>query len=88
MKHCSVNPIELAWAGMKTYIHDNSTNFRLSDVERLASEWTAVLYLSAAPSYVFMLDSMSWFSNKWMRMLKKLKNNWLTTTMKIIFPSV
>ncbi len=38
---------------MKTYIHDNSINFRLSDVERLASEWTAVLDSSTAQSYIF-----------------------------------
>jgi hypothetical protein len=51
VKHCSLNPIELAWAGTKTYVRDNKTNFRLSDVERLAAEWIAVLDSSTAQSY-------------------------------------
>ncbi|CAF3661614.1 unnamed protein product [Rotaria socialis] len=51
VKHCSLNPIELAWAGMKAYVHENNTGFRLSDIERLASEWIAALDLPTAKSY-------------------------------------
>jgi len=51
VKHCSLNPIELAWAGMKRYIQDYNTKFRLSDVERSASEWIAALDRATAQSY-------------------------------------
>ena len=36
---------------MKRYVQDNNTTFRLSDVERLASEWIAALDPATAQSY-------------------------------------
>ena len=36
---------------MKRYVRDNNTTFRLSDVERLASEWIAALDPATAQSY-------------------------------------
>ena len=36
---------------MKIYVRDNNTTFRLSDVERLASEWIAALDPATAQSY-------------------------------------
>ena len=48
VKYCSLNQIELAWAGLKAYIRENNIYFRLSDVERLASEWMATLDSSTA----------------------------------------
>lgn len=37
---------------MKSYIRQNNTSFRLSDVERLASEWMAALDSTTAQSYI------------------------------------
>ena len=51
VKHCTLNPIEFAWSGMKAYIRKNNTYFRLSNVERLASEWMAALDPSTTQSY-------------------------------------
>ncbi len=36
---------------MKAYVRDNNTRFRLSDVERLASEWIAAIDSSTAQGY-------------------------------------
>ncbi|CAI6351485.1 unnamed protein product [Macrosiphum euphorbiae] len=33
--HCELNPIELAWAMVKTYVKQNNTTFKLDDVKKL-----------------------------------------------------
>ncbi|CAF1635986.1 unnamed protein product, partial [Didymodactylos carnosus] len=43
VKHCCLNPIEIAWSNMKNYVRDNNVNFRLSEVETLSSQWMAAL---------------------------------------------
>jgi hypothetical protein len=36
--HCTLNPIEMAWAQVKGYIKANNQKFNLREVERLAHE--------------------------------------------------
>ncbi|CAF3860153.1 unnamed protein product [Rotaria sordida] len=52
MGHCTLNPIELAWANMKTYKRDRNTKFTLTEVTKLAQEWINNLDAREAISYV------------------------------------
>jgi len=52
IRHCMFNPIELAWAGLKNYVRENNTNFRLSDVRHLAQHWMTLLGASTAAAYL------------------------------------
>ncbi|CAF3718439.1 unnamed protein product [Rotaria sp. Silwood1] len=50
-RHSVLSPIELAWSGLKNYIRDNNTNFRLADIHNLALEYLAAVDESLATSY-------------------------------------
>ena len=43
IKHCIFNPIELAWAQLKTYVRSRNTHFRFSDIRSLSEEYIAGL---------------------------------------------
>ena len=38
VRHCELNPIELIWANVKSYLVRNNTTFKLSDVRNLVYE--------------------------------------------------
>ncbi len=52
VKHFMFNPIELAWAGLKSYVREHNTSFRLSDVQHLTQTWMRSLDASTAVSYL------------------------------------
>ena len=43
IKHCVLNPIELCWSQLKSYVRRNNTQFRLTDITTLSQEYIAAL---------------------------------------------
>ncbi|CAF1280620.1 unnamed protein product [Rotaria sordida] len=52
VRNCILNPIVLAWTGLKTYIRDNNTSFKLTDVNDSALQWIAPCDSKAATDII------------------------------------
>jgi hypothetical protein len=47
-----LNPIELAWSGLKNFVRDKNVNFGFSDVRHLAYQWMMSLSRVTAMGYI------------------------------------
>lgn len=52
MKHFTLNPVELAWVGLKNYVRDHNVNFTLGDVRHLSYQWMMSLGTETAIGYI------------------------------------
>jgi hypothetical protein len=43
VRHCILNPKELAWRSLKAYIRNNNIRFRLNDIHNLALKYLVAL---------------------------------------------
>jgi len=51
VKNCVLNPVELAWAGLKKYVLQQNVRFSLNDVAQLCNEWLAACGPENASGY-------------------------------------
>jgi hypothetical protein len=47
-----LNPIELAWAEMKTFVRNNNVTFKLKDVSVWAKAWLTACDMQMASSFI------------------------------------
>lgn len=47
-----LNPIELAWSGLKNYVRKSNTDFRLNEVRNLSLKWIHSLTADSATAYI------------------------------------
>jgi hypothetical protein len=52
VRHCVLNPIELAWAEMKTFVRNNNVTFKLKDVSVWAKAWLTACDMQMASSFI------------------------------------
>ncbi|CAF4261715.1 unnamed protein product, partial [Rotaria sp. Silwood2] len=74
IKHCLLNPVELAWANLKQYVRDNNVNFRLSDIRHLVQEWMLNMTMATVTAYfnhVYYLEEMFKKSDAFTEQLKE-----------------
>ncbi|CAF0959388.1 unnamed protein product [Didymodactylos carnosus] len=51
VRHCVLNPVEPGWAGLKHYIRENNTRFRLNDIHKFILEYLSAVGPELCQSY-------------------------------------
>ena len=41
IRHCSLNPVEIAWSGLKDYVRKKNTSFTMNNIYELVAEFIA-----------------------------------------------
>ena len=41
MRHYSIDPVEIAWSGLKDYVRKNNTSFSIKNIHQLVTEFIA-----------------------------------------------
>ena len=52
IKHCVLNPIELAWTQLKAYVRTNNTLFHLTNIQSLSQEYMAAVDEDTSVSFI------------------------------------
>jgi DDE superfamily endonuclease len=81
IKHCVLNPIELAWSQMKLFCRNNNVTFNLNDVAVWAKAWITSCDENMAPVSLTIRKS----ANKHLKKQMQSQRSVITTSLKMIF---